>query len=71
MSKKYGLGKGLGALIPNEIRDKEVLDKKEDNSSNRLISLNKIINNFEQPRKFFDNENIAELAESIKNYGIL
>lgn len=37
MSKKYGLGKGLGALIPNEIRDKEVLDKKEDNSSNRLI----------------------------------
>ena len=60
MSKKYGLGKGLGALIPNEIRDKEVLDKKEDNSSNRLISLNKIINNFEQPRKFFDNENIAE-----------
>ena len=71
MSKKYGLGKGLGALIPNEIRDNEVLDKKEDNSSNRLISLNKIINNFEQPRKFFDNENIAELAESIKNYGIL
>ncbi|MDY6012006.1 ParB/RepB/Spo0J family partition protein [Clostridium sp.] len=71
MSKKYGLGKGLGALIPNEIRDKEILGKKEDNSSNRLISLNKIINNFEQPRKFFDNENIAELAESIKNYGIL
>lgn len=71
MSKKYGLGKGLGALIPNEIRDKEILGKKEDNSSNRLISLNKIINNFEQPRKFFDNEKIAELAESIKNYGIL
>lgn len=71
MSKKYGLGKGLGALIPNEIVDKDIMDKKEDNLSDELIPLNKIINNFEQPRKFFDNENIAELAESIKNYGIL
>lgn len=69
MSKKYGLGKGLNALIPNEIKDTE--DKKENNSENRLISLNKIVNDFEQPRKFFDNKNIAELAESIKNYGIL
>lgn len=71
MSKKYGLGKGLGALIPNEIVDKDIMDKKEENLSDKLIPLNKIINNFEQPRKFFDNENIAELAESIKNYGIL
>ena len=71
MSKKYGLGKGLNALIPNEIKDKDTEDKKENNSANRLISLNKIVNDFEQPRKFFDNKNIAELAESIKNYGIL
>lgn len=71
MSKKYGLGKGLGALIPNEIVDKDIIDKKEENLSDKLIPLNKIINNFEQPRKFFDNENIAELAESIKIYGIL
>lgn len=71
MSKKYGLGKGLDALIPNEIKDMDIEDKKENNSANRLISLNKIVNNFEQPRKFFDNKNIAELAESIKNYGIL
>lgn len=71
MSKKYGLGKGLDALIPNEIEDRDTQDKEENNLSNRLISLNKIVNNFEQPRKFFDNKNIAELAESIKNYGIL
>ena len=64
MGKKFALGKGLGALIPDEI---EV--KKEDN--NLLLPLNKIKNNSEQPRKAFDNEKIAELAESIKHHGII
>lgn len=36
-----------------------------------MIPLNKIKTYSEQPRKFFDNENIAELAESIKNHGII
>lgn len=69
MSKKFGLGKGLGALIPDEIEVKE--KEKEKNTSSRLIPLNKIVNNLEQPRKFFDSDNIAELAESIKNHGII
>ena len=64
MGKKFALGKGLGALIPDEI---EV--KKEEN--NLLLPLNKIKNNSEQPRKAFDNEKIAELAESIKHHGII
>lgn len=64
MSKKFGLGKGLGALIPeteDEIKE----------SNNLFIALNKIKNNVEQPRKAFDNEKIAELAESIKTHGII
>lgn len=68
MSKKFGLGKGLGALIPEEIEKKEV---KEDKKDSLMIPLNKIKTYSEQPRKFFDNENIAELAESIKNHGII
>ena len=64
MSKKFGLGKGLGALIP-ETED----DIKE--SNNLFIPLNKIKNNAEQPRKAFDNEKIAELAESVKTHGII
>lgn len=71
MSKKFGLGKGLGALIPDEIQDDVKTDIKDNASSSILIPLNKIINNSDQPRKFFDSDNIAELAESIKNHGII
>lgn len=63
MSKKLALGKGLGALIPEE-----------DNTSEKgslLIPINKIKSNAEQPRKDFDNEKIIELAESIKHHGII
>ena len=63
MNKKFALGKGLGALIPDEIN--------EDNEGKLMISLNKIKSNIDQPRKSSDNEKIAELAESIKNHGII
>ena len=65
MAKKFTLGKGLGALIPEEI---EELREENDNI---LISINKIKSDEEQPRKLFDSEKIAELAESIKTYGII
>lgn len=65
MSKKFALGKGLGALIPDDALGEESSKK------DLMIPLNKIKNNSEQPRKVFDNEKIVELAESIKNYGIV
>lgn len=64
MSKKFALGKGLNALIPEEV-------KVEKEDSKTMIPLNSIKNNSEQPRKSFDNEKIAELAESIKHHGII
>ena len=64
MNKKSALGKGLGALIPNEIQN-------NDNNKPSLISLNLIKSNDEQPRKAFDDEKIAELAQSIKEHGII
>ncbi|MEG0857570.1 MAG: ParB/RepB/Spo0J family partition protein [Terrisporobacter sp.] len=66
MSKKFALGKGLGALIPEELESKE---KKE--TMKMLISINLIKSNNNQPRKAFDDEKIAELAESIKHHGIV
>ena len=63
MNKKFALGKGLGALIPDDIN--------EGNDGKLMISLNKIKSNIDQPRKSFDNEKIAELAGSIKNHGII
>lgn len=61
MSKKFALGKGLGALIPEETNEKE----------KTLISINLIKSNNNQPRKSFDDDKIAELAESIKNHGVI
>ncbi len=63
MVKKHGLGKGLGALIPEEVEVKEEGVSK--------ISINLIRANKEQPRKSFDEEKIMGLAESIKQHGII
>jgi ParB family chromosome partitioning protein len=62
VSKKFGLGKGLGALIPeDETKDESILK----------VSINLIKANHEQPRKNFDEEKIMQLAESIKQHGII
>lgn len=63
MSKKLALGKGLGALIPEDSTKKK--------ESPLMIPINKIKSNDEQPRKSFDDEKIIELAESIKHHGII
>lgn len=65
MAKKFTLGKGLSALIPEE--SGELIEE----SGKILISINKIKSDDEQPRKLFDSEKIAELAESIKIHGII
>lgn len=62
MNKKYGLGKGLGALIPEENSKDESILK---------VSINLIKANSEQPRKNFAEEKIMQLAESIKEHGII
>ncbi|MFL0270249.1 ParB/RepB/Spo0J family partition protein [Candidatus Clostridium radicumherbarum] len=63
MNKKFGLGKGLGALIPEEDFD--------DKNSVNLIPINMIKPNEKQPRKNFDVEKIEQLAESIREHGIV
>lgn len=68
MNKKFGLGKGLGALIPEE-KLEERSSNKEDGSN--LISINLIKANEDQPRKSFDEEKIIQLSESIKEHGII
>lgn len=65
MGKKFGLGKGLSALIPEDV------EEIKENDNKMLISINKIKCDSKQPRKSFDSEKIAELAESIKTHGII
>lgn len=66
INKKSALGKGLGALIPEESKE-NIKEKRQPLS----ISLNLIKSNSDQPRKSFDDEKIAELAQSIKEHGII
>ncbi len=68
MSKKFGLGKGLGALIPEE--EAQEADRNSSSAAN-LVSINLIKPNAGQPRKAFDEEKIQQLSESIKEHGII
>jgi len=71
MIKKRGLGKGIGALIPDF--DDSVLDKKETKSEKDLFyaPIDEIKTNPNQPRKTFSEEAIKELSLSIKEKGVL
>ncbi len=60
---KKGLGKGLGALINNEAI--------EDTAGVLDLKINDIEPNAGQPRKLFDDEKLVQLAESIKQHGII
>ncbi len=62
-----GLGRGLDALITSNIQ----LDNEEKKEGVLEIDINKIEPNKDQPRKFFDNDKLIELSESIKKYGVI
>ena len=69
MSKKTGLGRGIGALFSeNEIEEYDYEDEK---SLVKNLKITEIEPNKEQARKIFDEEKLNELAESIKKYGVL
>lgn len=69
-----GLGKGLDALIPSvaiDNKEKSMVDKKTDKESESIVKITKIEPNREQPRKNFDEDALQELADSIKQFGLL
>lgn len=69
-----GLGKGLDSLIPVAVpqaETKSVEEKKEDNGQGTYVKITKVEPNREQPRKNFDEDALQELADSIKQYGIV
>ncbi len=63
-SRKGGLGKGLDALIPGGMAEPQV-------DTTRFIEIKKIIPNPRQPRQDFKPEALMELAESIRQHGVL
>lgn len=72
IKSKHGLGKGLDSMIPAKKEKENVVTKVEDNVSREtLINITEIEPNREQPRRHFDEDSLLELAESIKQYGIV
>lgn len=72
-----GLGKGLDSLIPDTIGEKRAkadADRKANgvnDNQETLVKITKVEPNREQPRKNFDEDALLELADSIKQFGLL
>ncbi len=63
---KRGLGKGLGALIPDDN-----LNVSRETQAVMTVDINMIKPNKEQPRSYFDDDKLDNLADSIKEHGVL
>lgn len=72
-AKKARIGKGLDALIPSGGVNKttEKPSKIADKDGVVNVKISKVEPNREQPRKNFDEDALQELAESIKQFGVL
>jgi len=75
-NRKKALGKGLEQLFANNVIDfdnfeKEIVDTAESKGDIVNINISEIRSNPYQPRKVFDQEALEELANSIKEYGVV
>ena len=73
---KRGLGKGLDSMIPipesaNTVSSGVAADKPEDKAAETVVKITQVEPNREQPRKNFDEDALQELADSIKQFGLL
>ena len=62
--KPSGLGRGLGALLGDDVLKPEA-------AGNLYLPISQVENYSAQPRKLFDEEALAELADSIREHGII
>ncbi|MBE5872954.1 MAG: ParB/RepB/Spo0J family partition protein [Lachnospiraceae bacterium] len=73
-----GLGKGLDSLIPNAVGgtkakkvEVEAPVVEQSKGPETIVKITKVEPNREQPRKYFDEDALQELADSIKQFGLL
>lgn len=80
MAKRIGLGKGIDTLIPAKENIKstpkekvveKVVEKIVEKKVENRVKLTEIEPNRSQPRKNFDEDSLMELADSIKQYGLI
>jgi len=68
MVKQTGLGRGFGSLIPQNFDTAQLV---EDGERVQKLAVGDLSPNPDQPRTIFDETALAELAASIKQYGIM
>lgn len=72
-----GLGKGLDSLIPNAVGEAKVKKeaqqavKEDKNAQETVVKITMVEPNRKQPRKNFDEDALQELADSIKQFGLI
>lgn len=74
--KRGGLGKGLDSLIPDTIKTSvpektKIVEKVVEKPVELKVKISKVGPNKDQPRKQFDEDALMELADSIKQFGII
>lgn len=77
-AKRMGLGKGLDSLIPDnksaktpKTENKKAEETAELKSCEQMMKINMVEPNRDQPRRNFEEDALLELADSIKQYGVL
>ena len=70
-AKNKGLGRGLGALLGEEAVARPTEEAKEPSGKEALVKTRLVEPNRNQPRKDFSDEELNELAESIRIHGVI
>lgn len=70
-TKKRGLGKGLSALISDKVTVENFLNEEQPNEKIEILNVDLIDPRHDQPRKYFDEEALKELAASISIHGVI
>ena len=68
--KSHGLGSGLNVLIPQNNPPKANSENENEAAVDFMVPISKVEPDREQTRKFFNEDALQELAESIKQYGV-
>lgn len=71
MSAKRGLGKGIDSLIPVKSEPEQTSQNIQQEGDKVMVSLSLVEPNRKQPRKSFNEDKLEELADSIKQQGVL
>ena len=67
---KAGLGRGLNALLDASAQQDEAVQSSKPTGT-MMVDIRKIEPNKDQPRQYFNEETLSELAESMKAYGVI